>query len=258
MEEQFQLLFDNMKMEMQKQTAELTESLTKNLMDRMDEKLTPIIEENEQLKQKVSDLEKEMEYLKREKKKEIPLPPSRLVLVGDKDHNPPTIQKNNYKDTKIYVAALNVLTLKNEENLIELTNALNKIKWDIVGLSEVRRMGERIISQPDFLLYHIGTTPGHHGVGFIVKKYLEKSVEEFIGISERIAMMNLKLPGYKDSWSIVQIYSPTEQSDLETIEEFYLDLNNTIQERAHNNLIVMGDFNGQIGAKRPGEETKIT
>lgn len=68
MEEQFQLLFDNMKIEMQKQTAELTESLTKNLMDRMDEKLTPIIEENEQLKQKVSDLVKEMEYLKREKK----------------------------------------------------------------------------------------------------------------------------------------------------------------------------------------------
>lgn len=68
MEEQFQLLFDNMKIEMQKQTAELTESITKNLMDRMDEKLTPIIEENEKLKQKVSDLEKEMEYLKREKK----------------------------------------------------------------------------------------------------------------------------------------------------------------------------------------------
>lgn len=68
MEEQFQLLFDNMKREMQKQTAELTESLTKNLMDRMDEKLTPIIEENEHLKQKVNDLEKEMEYLKREKK----------------------------------------------------------------------------------------------------------------------------------------------------------------------------------------------
>ncbi|XP_037296945.1 uncharacterized protein LOC115446198 [Manduca sexta] len=68
MEEQFQLLFNNMKLEMQKQTVELTESLTKNLMDRMDEKLNPIIEENEQLKQKVCDLEKEVEYLKREKK----------------------------------------------------------------------------------------------------------------------------------------------------------------------------------------------
>lgn len=57
-----------MKIEMQKQNAELTESLTETIMDRMDEKLSPIIEENEKLKQKVSNLEKEVEYLKREKK----------------------------------------------------------------------------------------------------------------------------------------------------------------------------------------------
>ncbi|GBP07186.1 hypothetical protein EVAR_92088_1 [Eumeta japonica] len=100
-------------------------------------------------------------------------PPSRLVLVGDEDHNPPTTQENNcensHRRAKIYVAALNVLTLKNDENLTELTHALKQIKWDIVGLSEVRRRGERIISHPDFLLYHIGTTPAGpiniHGAG---------------------------------------------------------------------------------------------
>ncbi|CAG4959719.1 unnamed protein product [Colias eurytheme] len=79
MEEQFQLLFDNMKAEMQRQTAELTESLTKNLLDRMDEKLTPIIEENEQLKQKVSNLEKEMENLKRENKS------NNIIIFGLKE-----------------------------------------------------------------------------------------------------------------------------------------------------------------------------
>ncbi|GBP58829.1 Down syndrome cell adhesion molecule-like protein Dscam2 [Eumeta japonica] len=41
-----------------------------------------------------------------------------------------------------HLPALNVLTLKNDENLIELTYALKQIKWDIVGISEVRRMGE--------------------------------------------------------------------------------------------------------------------
>lgn len=49
--------------------------------------------------------------------------------MGDKDHNPPKIQKkkNNYKDTKIYLAALNVLTLKNEENLIELNDDIRQV-----------------------------------------------------------------------------------------------------------------------------------
>lgn len=114
-------------------------------------------------------------------------------------------------------------------------------------------MGERIVSRPEFLLYHVGTTPGHHGVGFIIKKHLIDYIEGFIGISERIAMMNLKLPGYRDSWSIIQTYSPTEQSDTKTIDIFFTDLNDTIQKHAHKNLRVMGDYNGQIGERRPGE-----
>ncbi|XP_075990548.1 uncharacterized protein LOC142986144 [Anticarsia gemmatalis] len=112
-------------------------------------------------------------------------------------------------------SALNVLTLKNEENLTELIYALKDIKWDIIGLSEVRRMGETIASYSDYILYHIGETPGQHG-----------------------------------------IYSPTEQSNLETINAFYLDLNKAIEEHSHKNLIVMGDCNGQIGDRRLGE-TKI-
>lgn len=52
MDGQFQILFDKMKIEIQKQTAELTESITTNIMYRMEEKLTPIIEENEKIKTK--------------------------------------------------------------------------------------------------------------------------------------------------------------------------------------------------------------
>ncbi|GBP18001.1 hypothetical protein EVAR_16946_1 [Eumeta japonica] len=68
MEEQFQLLFDKMKLEMEKKTNDLKESITKNIMDRIDEKLNPMMEENEILKQKNCDLGKEIEYLKKEKK----------------------------------------------------------------------------------------------------------------------------------------------------------------------------------------------
>lgn len=100
-------------------------------------------------------------------------------------------------------------------------------------------------------------TPGQYGVGFIIKKHLAKCVESFIGISERIAVMNLKLPGYKDPWSIVQVYSPTEQSDVRTIDSFYLELNKTIQDHAYKNLVVMGDFNGQIGDRQQEEDTVL-
>ncbi|XP_052744425.1 uncharacterized protein LOC112050118 [Bicyclus anynana] len=63
MEEQFQLLFDKMN-EMQNQTVELTNKI----MDKIDEKLKPVLEENKNLKLKIENLEKKVEYLEREKK----------------------------------------------------------------------------------------------------------------------------------------------------------------------------------------------
>lgn len=65
MDDQFQLLFDKMKIEMQKQTIELTN----NILDKMDEKLKPIQEENQRLNLKVEKLEKKVEVLERDRKR---------------------------------------------------------------------------------------------------------------------------------------------------------------------------------------------
>lgn len=64
MEGQFQVLFDKLKIEMEKQTVELSNTI----MEKIEEKLKPIIEENKNLKLKVENLEKKVEYLEREKK----------------------------------------------------------------------------------------------------------------------------------------------------------------------------------------------
>lgn len=140
--------------------------------------------------------------------------------------------------SEIHVTTLNVTTLKSEEKLTELIYALKQIKWDILGLSEVRRSGERIVAHPDYILCYKGETPGSYGVGFIIKKHLASHIESFVGISERIAVLNIKLPGHRDLWSIIQVYSPTEQAEEETISTFYHDLNKTIDSYAHKNFIV--------------------
>lgn len=63
--ENFEKLFAKIKIEMQLQTIEISD----NLMAKMDEKLQPLVEENCKLKQKVELLEKKVEILEREKKK---------------------------------------------------------------------------------------------------------------------------------------------------------------------------------------------
>lgn len=146
--------------------------------------------------------------------------PSRLVTVGKEDHYPSVNEtpKEKEKPNNIHIATLNTLSLRTAEKLLELEIALGNIKWDILGMSEVRRIGNCIKEYDDYILYYIGETKGQFGVGFMVKKHLKKQIIEFKGISERIALLNIQLQGYKNKWTIVQIYAPTEAAD-ETIKD---------------------------------------
>lgn len=154
------------------------------------------------------------------------------------------------------MCTLNTRTLRTPESLNELELALSHIKWDIVGLSEVRRLGKNIEDHGSFLMYYKGVTPGQYGTGFLVKPELKPYIEEFIGISERIVILNIKLPHrkQKEIWSIIQVYSPTELSKKIEIESFYSSLTDAIKTYGHKNLIVMGDYNARIGSRGIGEE----
>lgn len=130
--------------------------------------------------------------------------------------------------------------------------ALENINWTVIGLSEVRRYGEEIEEHENFIFYYKGETPGKHGVGFLIHKTLKDEIEEIIGISERIAILNMTFG--REKWSIVQIYSPTEQSSHFEIDLFYKQLAKALKENTHENKIVMGDFNARIGERRTGED----
>ncbi|GBP79249.1 Craniofacial development protein 2 [Eumeta japonica] len=90
----------------------------------------------------------------------------------------------------------------------------------------------------------------------MVKKYLERNIEEFKGISERIAVLNIHLPAYKHKWSIIQIYAPTDQYEESTKDRFYDQLS-TVLQKTNKNVMTIGDFNGRIGTQRTGEDNVI-
>lgn len=53
------------------------------------------------------------------------------------------------------ICSMNVRTLKSEDRLIELEEALKHINWDILGLSEVRRLGEEVMERENGgIFYH--------------------------------------------------------------------------------------------------------
>lgn len=142
-------------------------------------------------------------------------------------------------------------SLATTTRLLELNNAIEKLNWDIIGLAEVRKMGSAIEEHSNYILYYIGETKGHHGVGFIVKKIYKKQITSFIGISERVAL--LKMNFKNGPLSLIQVYAPTESSDEGKMDKFYYDLEKAI-EMADKNFLIMGDFNSKIGQPKPHEK----
>lgn len=184
--------------------------------------------------------------------------------MGEEDYHPSTnLQQSHLHDPSksnremediIHIATYNTLSLRTNESLTELMLALEDVKWSILGLSEVRRLGECIEDHGNYIFYYKGETPGLFGTGFIIKKELKPFINEFIGISERIVILNVKLPPTNEMWSIVQVYSPTEQSSRTDIDTFYSMLQDAINSHSHNNLVVMGDFNARTGERGDGEQ----
>lgn len=154
------------------------------------------------------------------------------------------------KKDHLYILTYNVRTLSTYERLIELSEALTKIKYDIIGMCEIRRTGTRIEEYNNFILCHTGHTPGKRGVGFIINKTRKNWIKSFMGINDRVALLNLNIQGL--SMSIIQIYAPTETACEEEINNFYTNVNRAV-DQAYKNYIIMGDFNAKIGQPRKDE-----
>lgn len=115
MEDQFQLLFEKMKIEMRNQTVELTNTI----MDKMEEKLKPVLEENKILKQKVEKLEKTIEYLENDKKR------NNIIIHGLKEEERSTLDLlKNVR--KYFLDELGISIADNEINKIHRIGTKNK------------------------------------------------------------------------------------------------------------------------------------
>ena len=102
-----------------------------------------------------------------------------------------------------------------------LFEELEGVKWDIIGLSEVRRTGEESIELKNghIFCYRAQKDKKEHGVGSLVNKELEGNIENFYSVSERVADLIIKLNNrYK--MKIIQVYTPTSAYD-DKVEKFY-------------------------------------
>ncbi len=161
--------------------------------------------------------------------------------------NPNLKAKNKWQELKILY--YNCRGLANDDRLYLFEREVEKIRWDIIGISEVRRMGEKLLERKTGnYFYYYGTTKGYRGIGFYISKKLKDRVVQIRGISERIGLLKLKLDD-RTKIVILQVYAPTASADEEENEKFYLELENTLRDNKEYYVVIMGDFNAKIGGE---------
>ncbi|KAL0871065.1 hypothetical protein ABMA27_004870 [Loxostege sticticalis] len=167
-------------------------------------------------------------------------------------------QLSSYQSRRpLALATYNAQTLRTDEKLAELKEELSRLRWDIVGLCEVRREGEdtMILKSGNLLYFREGEQLSQGGVGFIVHKSLINSVVQIESVSPRVAYLILRITK-RYSLKVIQVYAPTSKYPDEDVETMYEDISRAIHSSRTHFTVVMGDFNAKLG-KRSDNELKV-
>ncbi|XP_071635060.1 craniofacial development protein 2-like [Temnothorax longispinosus] len=138
--------------------------------------------------------------------------------------------------------------MRSEEHLINLEKELQNIKWDVLGISEMRLSGEAVtILKSGHLLFQRNSNENSHigGVAFMIHKRMMKHfITKTRAISDRVIYITLKI-----NMQIIQAYTPTSASTDEENETLYEDLTAAKNTEKAKFIIIIGDFNARVGAR---------
>ena len=162
------------------------------------------------------------------------------------DRHPATDCKPNSRSKPFKMATWNVRTLNQKGKLENVIKEMERMKLNILGLSEVRWVGKGKIKTGNKTMIYSGGETHERGVGILLDETVAKSIKGFWGISDRVIIA--KLEGKPFDIGIVQIYAPTSEHDEEEVEQFYEDLDKAMKQLKSQDIkIVMGDFNAKVG-----------
>ncbi|GFN90825.1 craniofacial development protein 2-like protein [Plakobranchus ocellatus] len=126
---------------------------------------------------------------------------------------------------------------------------MERMKLNILGLSEVRWKGAGKITSGGHEIIYSGGTESEKEVGIIVDQTVTKAIKGYWALSDSILLV--KIAGKPVDLNIIQVYAPTANSNDEDLDKFYNELDTAkTQCESQDPLIIMGDFNAKVGTEK--------
>ena len=130
----------------------------------------------------------------------------------------------------ITIGTWKVRTLRAAGKLKELTHEMERYRWNLLGLAEMRwkSFGETS-TEGGHKVYFSGKKDKHEqGVGFLVHKDIVNTVMGCRPISSRLITIRLKATPF--NMTVIQVYATTSDYDDSEVEDFYGQLQEVIEE----------------------------
>ena len=153
----------------------------------------------------------------------------------------------------------NVRPLLKDEHVQELEEELkeNNMKWDVMGLGEVRRKEESFTTlQSGHLLYHSEVNNGQADVGFLINKKWKDNITRVSSGSSKVAELVIRITD-RYQLKIVQVYAPTTSHSDEETDNFYKIIDKILEKQTHY-TILMGDLMRKLEDKQINTSERAT
>lgn len=161
--------------------------------------------------------------------------------------------------TTLHLCTFNARSLCSRARLAEFQAEVDKIKYDVIGIAEVKRRGCGRLDLPNgaVLLYAGHDNKTADGVGFFVSPQLKSKIAGFTAVSPRVAELLLQIGRRGTMIRLIQVYAPTSTYNDATYDAFLDEISALLAKRlAGQRLVqtfVLGDFNAKIGTQQHNE-----
>ncbi|KAK6726973.1 hypothetical protein RB195_004960 [Necator americanus] len=147
------------------------------------------------------------------------------------------------------ICTYNARTLASEAAIEDLMMQVKKIKYDVIGLTEMSRRhplnaayesGEELFS---------GTcdSRGVGEVGVLVNTSMAKNIDSFKQFTTRVGLLRMRRCGPTAALTILVAYAPTSSYEEEEVEAFYMYLEKFFREDHAFFNVIISYFNAKVG-----------